>query len=495
MADEIIIDGLEEHAFRRSIESMLRHGRADEAADLLKALLPEIAGTILPARLLEITSQDLTFTGWDQIAAKLDEYGRGETPITAIGIGICDPQDSGTAPDELGNLRPPLETTYYSDATYPFSQTDREDLLEGYSSFGCEWQGDHDRADHVLGIEGIDDLYGAISALESKVATSERPSSQDIRAGAVGACYLGVLVFQAARDAVIRHGLPRPLAILLVNSDAYPFFDAPVLTCDEYLDNGAVQVIDRISAAVSSGRALEENRHEPEEVGSLIDMTASGGTSGAKAGARKKMALALEGDEAANPLGMADELVAEAAFNPTTFDYSRFMPQVSPSHDEAPFTQAPQWADDPVAPEPAYPLEEVISESPAPAPAETIDDTQGSAGFAASEESASESAWPEPSTWQAEPETEQRPEPGHRYDAEARYASILPERQTEPTVETLPLLNEPAEEATFAQPTGHSLRSRMRIAPIEEEVPSAMDKLQGSFARFAKRVKDLLLRR
>ncbi len=482
MADEIIIDGLEEHAFRRSIESMLRHGRADEAADRLKTMLPDLAGTILPARLLEITSADLTFTGWDRIPAKLDEYGRGETPITAIGIGICDPQDSGAAPDEAGNLRPPLETTYYSDATYPFSQTDREDLLEGYSSFGCEWQGDHDRADHTLAIEGIDDIYGAIAALEAKVANSERPSSQDIRAGAVGACYLGVLVFQAVRDAVIRHGLPRPLAILLVNSDAYPFFDAPVLTCDEYLDNGEVQVVERISAAVSSSRASEADAYEPEQLGSLIDI----GISGAKAGARKKMALALEGDEAANPLGMADELVAEAAFNPAGFDYSRFMPQAPAPQDEAPDAEAPRWQDDPYTPEREYPVEASIPETDAPAREEADHDTQDYSGYADSD-LAPQTQWPEPAAWQPAREPEPEPEISH-FQPEEPAETLAPahEEVEEPAI---------AEEEAFVQPAGHSLRSRIRIAPIEEEVPSAMDKLQGSFAQFFKRVKEMLLRR
>ncbi len=470
MADEIIIDGLEENAFRRSIESMLRHGRADEAADRLKALLPEVAGSILPARLLEITSKDLAFTGWEQLPAKLNEYGRPDTPITAIGIGICDPLDSGATPDEYGNLRPPLETTYYSDATYPFSQTDREDLLEGYSSFGCEWQGDHDRADYTLAIEGIDDIYGAIAALESKVATSDRPSPKDIRAGALAACYLGVLVYQAARDAVIRHGLPRPLAILLVNSDAYPFFDAPVLTCDEYLASGRAHVGERISAAVSSSRAFEEDPQETEIVGSLIDMTVSSGMSGVKTVSRKKMALALEGDEANNPLGIADELVAEAAFNPTTFDYSRFTPKVFP-HEEAPYS-----ADELPEPADAAP-DSHIAELNNP-----VDLAHGYAGSDTQEEISSQAAWPEPAAWQPAPESE--PQPEQRQEAQPLTPLSRPVKEAYQF-----------EEDAFVQPAGHSLRSRIRIAPIEEEVPSAMDKLQGSFARFVKHVKDMLLRR
>ena len=110
------------------------------------------------------------------------------------------------------------------------------------------------------------------------------------------------MVWQAARRAVIEHGLPRPMAVLLVNSDAYPFFDAPVMTCDEYLDDGALQVVEHASAASYD----DEFDSEESEVGSLLGIAGLG----AHRESSKKMALVLDGDEAHNPLGMADELVA-----------------------------------------------------------------------------------------------------------------------------------------------------------------------------------------
>lgn len=322
LPEEIIIDGMEEHAFRRSIEIMLRNGRADEAVEQLRKLLPECAGEgkTLPARLLELSPEHINLGGWEKLAARVEEYSRPTIPITAIGIGIGDPVDAGLEPDAMGNLKPPLATSYYSDATFPFSETDRADLLEGYSSFGCEWQGDHDRIDDTLTIEGIDDLYGAIARLENEVAASERPDPGLIRAGAIGACFLGVMIWQAARRAVIEHGLPRPMAILLVNSDAYPFFDAPVLTCDEYLDDGALQVVEHQSAASTADFEADDG-----EAGSLLDLTGIA----AHRASNKKMALVLEGEDAHNPLGMADDLVAQAAFEPDSVDVSRFLPDVS----------------------------------------------------------------------------------------------------------------------------------------------------------------------
>ena len=325
MPEEIIIDGMEEHAFRRSIEIMLRNGRADEAVEQLRKLLPECAGEgkTLPARLLELSPEQINLGGWDRLTARVEEYSRPTIPITAIGIG--DPEDLGLEPDAKGNLKPPLATSYYPDATFPFSETDRADLLEGYSSFGCEWQGDHDRIDDTLSIEGIDDLYGAIIRLENEVAASERPDPELIRAGAIGACYLGVMVWQAARRAVIELGLPRPMAILLVNSDAYPFFDAPVMTCDEYLDDGALQVVEHQSAP-----SYDDVEAEEAEAGSLLDIAGIG----AHRASAKKMALVLDGDDAHNPLGMADDLVAQAAFEPDSVDISRFLPDASEFRNE-----------------------------------------------------------------------------------------------------------------------------------------------------------------
>jgi hypothetical protein len=46
------------------------------------------------------------------------------------------------------------------------------------------------------------------------------------------------------------------------------------------------------------------------------------------------MALVLEGADAHNPLGMADDLVAQAAFEPSSVDISRFMPDVSEFRNE-----------------------------------------------------------------------------------------------------------------------------------------------------------------
>jgi hypothetical protein len=535
LPEEIIIDGLEEHTFRRSIETMLRNGRADEAELRLKALLPEVAGPgkVLPARLLEIGAGDIRLGGWDKLAARIEEYSRPMIPITAVGIGIGDPADAGLAPDAEGNLRPPLETSYYSDATYPFSETDRADLLEGYSSFGCEWQGDHDKLDDTLSIEGIDDLYGAIAKLENEVGASGNPPADDIRAGAIGACYLGVLVWQAVRKVAIEQGLPRPLAILLVNSDAYPFFDAPVMTCEEYLDDGALQIVEHASAASADDSEFEE----PGEAASLVDIAGLG----AHRETTKKMALVLDGAEADNPLGMADDLVAQAAFDPTSVDISRFMP------DAADFRNEPD-EDDAEPPiegfaEPEYPVETLDTWQAEPDPAPETSWFEDKALDRRQPWSDDEPDLPEadavpppPLHWDelapASDPVAAEPEPDLELRAktdtaqadpviEAQWENAVPEfaaeaiaeiaaepageLAAEATPETsmpwhgrdadLPYTPGPGANPGFARPSSHSIRARIRTEPVAEAASNKRGGLLGLIVHFLNSIRNMLLRR
>ena len=47
------------------------------------------------------------------------------------------------------------------------SEAARSVLADGYSLYGCEWQGTFEPSDSSLPGEGIDDLYGAVAALDA----------------------------------------------------------------------------------------------------------------------------------------------------------------------------------------------------------------------------------------------------------------------------------------------------------------------------------------
>ncbi|MFN5821441.1 MAG: hypothetical protein ACK44Y_13600, partial [Novosphingobium sp.] len=131
-------DGLSEEEFRRSIEARLRENRPEEAVKRLRRLLAEDAGPggILPSRFLSVDSSDLTLHGWEDLAVRIRAYDEPGRPITAISIAFGWPGENPPQPDENGHLRPLIEVEYFNDSPYPFSESDRDNLLEGYSYYG-----------------------------------------------------------------------------------------------------------------------------------------------------------------------------------------------------------------------------------------------------------------------------------------------------------------------------------------------------------------------
>ena len=231
----ITIDGMVENDFRLSIEDMLRLNQVDAAIERLRALLESsgCVGPVLPVRFLEVTSADLEFGGWHRLPDRLLDHDRPNFPITAIGVTLADARQLGGPGPDGGRLSPFIKTFYFSDEAYPFTEATRDDLLDGYSRDGFELQGDYRATDATLSVKGIDDLYGAIIELESRLFDSPDPSEDEIRAGAIGSCFLAALIHQALRDAIRQKGLPRPLCVFAACDGVYPFFDAPVAGSDE----------------------------------------------------------------------------------------------------------------------------------------------------------------------------------------------------------------------------------------------------------------------
>ena len=261
--DTITIDGLDENDFRRSIETMLRNGEADGAATKLRTLLAPYSGPdkLLPARFLTVLPQEVSLAGWQDLHTRIGHYDRPDHLISALRIAVTDPDPEAPAcpPDPSGRFSPLIETSYFSDDSFPFSDADRNDLLDGYSMDDSAWQGDFEAADSAVKVEGIEDLYGSVAALEARVMQSEVPDGDEIRAGSLGACFLAVLVHQAVRETVRKEGLPRALCVMAGNDGVYPFFDAPVLACDEYPDDGAT-----LTMPLAISPDLDES--EPQEI-------------------------------------------------------------------------------------------------------------------------------------------------------------------------------------------------------------------------------------
>ena len=223
-------DGLSEEEFRRSIEARLRENRPEEAvARLRRQLASEVEpGGILPARFMTVQSSDLVLDGWEELVTRIRAHDEPGRPITAISIAFGWPGENPPQPDERGHLNPLIEVEYFNDAPYPFSESDRDNLLEGYSYYGCTWSGEGKATERSLTLHGIDDLHGALAQLEARLLAMEVPDEAEIRAGSLGACLLSVLLFQAVRDRLASDALPRPVCVMAGSNGVYPYFDAPV---------------------------------------------------------------------------------------------------------------------------------------------------------------------------------------------------------------------------------------------------------------------------
>lgn len=282
--DTIAIDGLDEHDFRYAIEDMLRLDHVEEAVEKLRGLLKPYAGEggILPARFLEVTADDIEIGGWDRIADRLYNHDKPGHPVTAIGVTMADARALG-GPGPLGGCMPPfIKTFYFSDEAYPFSDATRDDLLDGYSREGFEWEGDYQATDATLSIRGIDDLYGAVVGLEDRLLDSADPSEDEIRAGTIGACYLATLIHQALRRMIRQKGLPRPMCMLAACDGVYPFFEAPVAGSDECMVEKGTESVDEVFPAALQDAALADEAVEalpaPAAEASILDLVSRKGT-------------------------------------------------------------------------------------------------------------------------------------------------------------------------------------------------------------------------
>lgn len=260
----LVIDRLNEEDFRRSIENRLRERQASAAIERLRRLLVPYAGPggILPERFLTVGTADLVLSGWDALDLSIRRHDREGSPITAISIAFGWPGEEPRPRDAAGHLPPYVETRYFNDAAFPFSESTRDDLLDGYSSFGCSWGDDAEAVDTVLAVEGIDDLHAALADLEEQLLATDNPDEHGMRAGSLGSCLLSVLLFQAVNEQIDKHGLPRPLCVMAGSSGVYPYFDAPVVGMPEQARKQVADWFEDAKPAAAAAPPRPEEIHQ-----------------------------------------------------------------------------------------------------------------------------------------------------------------------------------------------------------------------------------------
>jgi len=418
--ETITIDGVDENAFRHDIEDMLRFDEVEDAIVRLRALLEPYArpGGILPERFLTVTADEVEITGWDRLASRLGSHDRPQFPISAIGVVLADARVLGGPGPQGGRLAPFIKTYYFTDDAYPFTNSSREDLLDGYTREGFGWQADYQATDATLAIKGIDDLYGTVIELEDRLLDLANPPEEFLRAGTIGACFLAALIHQALRETIRRQGLPRPLCVLAACDGVYPFFDAPVAGWDDCL-----AAVDK--NAVPADVWPSEIEEGAEGEASLLSLISRKGT--------KHMALELGEDDLREAARLAQDAGAERLV--MTDDSAlrglfHGVPMADLVEAAEQFLEA-EAADEALEPSPALPMDF----TPEPA-----------AQFA-----------PEPPQAESEPEPEPEPEPQPLGEL-AGY---------DPFAERRAAFREAEEARAF--PSGASLRSRFKEEPVVRE--------------------------
>lgn len=255
----IVIDGLSEEDFRRSIQNRLREGKASSTIMRLRGLLTPYAGPggVLPERFLKVEVTDLVLNGWDALGEAAAQHDRPGRPVNAVSIAFGWPGEDAPAIGADGKLPPCIETSFYNDDSFPFSQSTRDDLLDGYSFDGCTWSGDPISTDRTITVDGIDDLNAALVALEGQLLAQDDPDEDLMRAGSLGACLLSALLLQAVNDRVGSDGLPRPLCVTAGSSGVYPYFDTPVAG----MPPEAIKVAEADEVALAAGQDIPGPRY------------------------------------------------------------------------------------------------------------------------------------------------------------------------------------------------------------------------------------------
>lgn len=265
----VFADDRERRQFLGELQEALRAGDPEQALSRAKEAFFRISNLDpnLAALVRETDVENLRIEGWPRRKEHQFRLSDGNT-VTAISIDISWPGHFAQAVsngvishdyEKHGGLKPALETNYFADRDdLSFSTADRNTLLEGYRGHRAIWTGEFDDIDGLLGIQGLDLLYGAVQ--QAYARTKSDPAYED--AYAISAAIAAILVHLAVKRAIANEGLPRPMAVFVGSNEDFPFFDAPVVSADEARQ--FVPVFEARCSARESDEAKTKARAERE---------------------------------------------------------------------------------------------------------------------------------------------------------------------------------------------------------------------------------------
>lgn len=284
MLADVTIDGLAEDEFRRSIETMLREETAELAVRRLRKLLTPYCGdnAPLPARFLKLTCADVILSGWSDLHTAMDAVDAEGEEVCAISFDLSLPLTEGWWADDDGHpmAEPRIESRFYTDEAFPFSTSSHADIVAAYEGESAPWHGKHfeDADSEALTVSGLADVNGALVDLGESIQSGKAKDEDSLVSHVMGGCLIAVLVHQAVREAALRGGLPRPMAILVGRGDAFPQFDAPVIAARSDMPAGDDFLLSLQFTDAPEPEPQAEPEHEaieddtPDGIGALLEL-------------------------------------------------------------------------------------------------------------------------------------------------------------------------------------------------------------------------------
>jgi hypothetical protein len=231
---QIFVSEAGEAAYVREIAAMIRAEQFPQAEAKLLGDLSRLSSTLSdvcaasPAALV-------TISGWDEVFAGVEHY-EGD-PITAIGVDMWNEDEIVLTKQDA--YEPGLTVSFYSDASFPFSTSSRDEIIAENSSEFTSWQGQGEDIEAYIEIDGIADLNCALlnhksrifyrqpqSELESDVEDAPPPptAAPTEYVAFVLASWLRVLRFhQAIRAQLNGQGLPSTIPVILGTHNIKPY--------------------------------------------------------------------------------------------------------------------------------------------------------------------------------------------------------------------------------------------------------------------------------
>ena len=142
------------------MQTLIRTGAHDEADALLEGLFvrrPSELGDLC----LNLPESAVVIHGWDELAQRLQTLSVQIGSITAVGVDLTS-QVSGQ--QGHGWREQMLETNYYTDLPFCFSQATPDEILAHSGPEGSAWQGHFVEIDRILSVQGLNQVNTRLTA-------------------------------------------------------------------------------------------------------------------------------------------------------------------------------------------------------------------------------------------------------------------------------------------------------------------------------------------